>query len=210
MAESHTRVRSPGACGVNCCRLTLVLAGLVILFGLSGCASVITSSYPAQEKVERGEVSVGPVVGYDYDLKHLAGNRFELTRTPLCQELVEKKKISMKQPRGVYAAVAEVPFFGLGLVDWVWADAIAQGSRRVELLGKEPTDKEVVCGDQAVAPNEKLRLQFPLQGQFETLAVDADGRVDLTPALKKHPNFSSVNVFVQTDSGLKYLTTLYR
>ena len=196
-----------GRCGRTTARF---LGMLLLLLGLSGCASMITSTYPAQERVEEGQVTVGPIVGHDFELQHVDGNRFKLFKTPLCRELVEKKRITKKQTRGVYAAMAEVPFFGLGLVDWVWADALSENSQETRVLGREPTGRSVVCGDRVVAAHERLVLQFPVQGSFEGLQVDGQGHVDLSPALHRHPHFSSVNVFVNVHPGLKYLTTLFR
>ncbi len=200
-------------CSCWMCGTAKALALLLLAIVVSGCASAITTvSPPYTKEVEEDTHVVEEVSGYDYDLQRLPpGYSYQLHRVPLCAEKASMKKISRKQPRGFVFALAEMPLYGLGLLDWMYAVRIAEASEEVLDTWQEPTNKLFPCGDREPAPGQTVVLQTPRQVQEPRVLVETEekGELRLSSVLSEHFQFGLVNVFVLCDGDLKYLRSIY-
>ncbi len=196
---------------ISCLKLAIALG--VLALAASGCASAITAASPPYTKeVEQGTHVEDEVRSYEYDLKSLSPvYSFQLHRTPLCPEKARMQRISRKQPRGFVLALAEMPLYGLGLLDWLYAKSISEESEEVLDTWLEPTDKLMPCGEPELASGEVVILQTPREIDVpqKTVHTDSEGKLELESVLVDHFRFGLVNLFVLSDGDLKYLRSIY-
>ena len=189
-----------------------VAALLVLLSSIvfsTGCASILTATFPPTSKVKEGQVITGEPDGYSYEVEKLKGNTFQLDKTPFCPELIERYKVEQKQLRGVWLAWTYIPALGLGYFDWIYADGIASASRHVTKTEEVPTGVRRKCGPKAVAANEEVFVQVPSLREFKSLQTNGRGKLDLAPITEQYQNFISLNLFVTRQDRLQYVSTLY-
>lgn len=194
-------------------RLILALALAVLACAASGCASGLTSiSRPYTKDLEEGRQVGEKPQSYRYELRKLPPlHAYQLFRTPLCPELQEMKRISRKQPRGFVLALAEMPLYGLGLLDWLYAKSISERSEQVLDTWLEPTSRLVPCGEEEAAPRQTVVLQSPrgIKEPRITVRTDEEGKLQLRSLFEEHFRFGLINIFVFCDGDLKYLRSLY-
>lgn len=188
----------PGGVGMLC----------ILLLLFSGCATLITSAFPPEHSVRYGEKRIGKVAAFRYRLEQDGRTSFVLERAPLCPEVQEKLAVSKKRMRGVLLAIAETPFFGLGLADLLLADITAKNSETTKAVGTVPTGKLLPCGVFSAFAQAKLMIQIPELDLNLFRFTDAKGRVDLGDLVQKF-RFHSLNIFVVENEDFHYLTTLY-
>ncbi len=155
---------------------------LIFSFCVSGCSSFLTYVGPAKSELKNGETIAGDFSKFDYDY-HAMGNRIVVEKTPMCNEKIEKLRVTAKQRRGLYLAILEMPFFGLGLFDMLRSYAIVEQSRRVEKLGTYDTGETVACGTPQPADEEVLIIQNAEAGLDRRAPTNAEGVVDLDEVL---------------------------
>ena len=189
------------------------IAALLILLCMTvfsnGCASIFTATFPPVSKVKKGRVVSGEPEGYKYNVQKVRENIFEVKKTPMCPELIERYRVEKKQLRGVWLAALYIPVLGLGYYDWVYADGIAKSSKKVTKIGEVSTGVRRECGNQTLASNEEMIVQIPSLAAYETISTNEKGKVDMSPVTREYRNFISLNLFAVKEEGLKYATTLY-
>jgi len=159
----------------RCCIILLVVTTM-------GCSSVLTYLGPLKSELKDGDTTVGEFSYYQYDY-HAIKNTISLNKIPMCQQMKQKLRVMQKQRRGLYMALLEMPFFGLGLFDMLRSYAIVDDSRRVIPLAKYPTGEAVECGKKMPAANETLIIKNKERGIEATAQTDPTGEVDLSKVL---------------------------
>lgn len=194
-------------------RTISTIAALLVLLSAtvfsSGCASILTASFPPQSEVKKGKVTTGEPDGYDYQVKKEGDRSFQLDKTPMCPELIEEYKVEKKQLRGVWLAWIYMPALGLGYFDWMYADAIANASKQSTKIGEVPTGVRRKCGSTMAAANERVFVQIPSLTEFKALKTNEKGKLDMTAVTQQYRNFISLNLFVPKQDRLQYVSTLY-
>ena len=165
----------------RCCIILLVATTM-------GCSSVLTYLGPLKSELKDGDTTVGDFSHYQYDY-HAIKNTISLKKIPMCAQMRQKLRVMQKQRRGLYMALLEMPFFGLGLFDMLRSYAIVDESRRVIPLAKYPTGEAVQCGKKMPAANETLIIENPEKGIEAAAKTDQTGVVDLSKVL---PDVSGV------------------
>jgi len=165
----------------RCCIILLVAATM-------GCSSVLTYLGPLKSELKDGDTTVGNFSHYQYDY-HAIKNTISLKKIPMCEQMRQKLRVMQKQRRGLYMALLEMPFFGLGLFDMLRSYAIVDESRRVIPLAKYPTGEAAQCGKKMPAANETLIIENPEKGIEAAAKTDQTGVVDLSKVL---PDVSGV------------------
>ena len=165
----------------RCCIILLVATTM-------GCSSVLTYLGPLKSELKDGDTTVGDFSHYQYDY-HAIKNTISLKKSPMCEQMRQKLRVMQKQRRGLYMALLEMPFFGLGLFDMLRSYAIVDESRRVIPLAKYPTGEAVQCGKKMPAANETLIIENPEKGIEAAAKTDQTGVVDLSKVL---PDVSGV------------------
>lgn len=191
----------------------MVIALGALAFAASGCASTITAVAPPYTKEVEKNTSLGNETrSYEYELISLPPiHSFQLRRIPLCAEKRRMQRISRKQPRGFILAMAEMPLYGLGLLDWLYAKSISKESEEVLDTWLEPTNKLMPCGEAEPAPGEVVILQTPrgIEEPQKKMHTAPKGKLELKSVLRDHFGFGLVNLFVLSDGDLKYLRSIY-
>jgi hypothetical protein len=162
--------------------------------------------------VEEGTEVTEEIRSYEYELKNLSPvYSYQLHRTPLCAEKVRMQRISRKQPRGFVLALAEMPLYGVGLLDWLYAKSISEESEEVLDTWLEPTNKRIPCGETEPAPGQTVIVHTPrgIEEPQKTVHTDPEGKLELRSLLRDHFGFGLVNLFVLCDEDLKYLRSIY-
>ncbi|GEM_PF-1076977 len=189
------------------------VAALLILLSATvfstGCASILTASFPPTSEIKKGKVTTGEPDGYSYEIEEVKADTFQLDKAPLCPELIERYKVEQKQLRGVWLAWTYIPALGLGYFDWIYADGIASSSRNVTMIEEVPTGVRRKCGPEKVAANEKVFVQIPGLREFKALNTNDRGELDLAPITEQYRDFISLNLFVTRQDRLQYVSTLY-
>ncbi|MFP4392884.1 MAG: hypothetical protein ACLFOA_08240 [Desulfohalobiaceae bacterium] len=187
------------------------LLGLPLLLLLTqGCASTYTAVAPSHTHQEKKDTSLGDPEDYTYKLQEQTNKySYKVYKSPLCPELVHIQEITKKRPRGFLFAVAEMPLYGLGLVDWVLAHAIAQESEQTNKTWKEPTGRVIQCGAKQPAPRQKILLQLPRREEQLVQRTDKEGLLHLHSCLQNYSGEGQVNLFVIFGEDIKYLSTIY-
>lgn len=187
------------------------LVAVFLLLPLTGCATIMTAAAPPEMEVEPGEKVAGSPAGFHYKMER-EGNEFDLQRTPLCREIAENKEVYKKRVRGVIFAVCEIPIFGLGLVDWAVAGAIANSSETTWKITREKTGKVIVCGRDEPAAGKKIILQLSDASLLPPVITDDKGGFNLDKSIKSARGYDYINMFLKYDDRIDYLSTipLYR
>ena len=167
-----------------------------------GCSSVLTYMGPLKSELKDGETSVGELSHYSYDY-HVIKNTIFLKKIPMCHQMQQKLRVMQKQRRGLYMAILEMPFFGLGLFDMLRSYAIVEDSRRVIPLAKYKTGETVECGKKKPAANEPLILRNEEKGieekavtsdtgvlELNEIFPDVSGVLELQIQVEAQPSFS--------------------
>jgi hypothetical protein len=196
---------------VSCLARTILL--FVLAFAASGCASALTTVSRPYTKDVRESTRIGEEISsYKYVLRSLPPmHTYQLHRNPLCAEMARMKKISRKQPRGFILALAEMPLYGLGLLDWLYAKSISRTSEKVLDTWQEPTSKLFPCGPKEPAPHEVVVLQTPRRTAEPQMTVKTDeqGKLRLRSVLRDRFRFGLINMFVLCEGDLKYVRSFY-
>ena len=168
----------------------------------TGCSSVLTYLGPLKSEMVDGDTSVGEFSHYTYDY-HAIKNTIFLKKVPMCHQMQQKLRVMEKQRRGLYIALLEMPFFGLGLFDMLRSYAIVEESRKVIPLAKYKTGEVVQCGKKTAAGSEPLIIRNVDKG-IEKKAVtnetgvlalnkifpDVSGALELQIQVEAKPSFS--------------------
>lgn len=155
---------------------------ILILATTMGCSSVLTYLGPLKSELKDGETTVGDLSHYQYGY-HAIKNTITLKKIPMCDQMRQKLRVMQKQRRGLYMALLEMPFFGLGLFDMLRSYAIVDESRRVLPLAKYPTGETVQCGKEMPAADESLIIKNEEKGIEVRAKTDPSGEVDLSMVL---------------------------
>jgi|GEM_PF-1462171 len=150
----------------------------LLVFGISGCSSVLTYLGPVKTEIVDGESYKGDIVEYDYNLT-AENDRLHFTKSPLCKKIVQKVAVSKKEQRGYSLALLEMPLFGLGLFDMLRAHAIVEDSRRVEPLEKKFDGELVFCHGSQPASNETFIIKDEARSFEISARTDNEGIIDL-------------------------------
>jgi hypothetical protein len=149
-------------------------------------------------KLEDGEKSVGEFAKYKYS-GGITSNVIYLEKTPQCFEIAEKVRVSQKQVLGRSFAIAELLFFGLGLVDMANAEAVSEVSRNVTPLAKYNTGKFVTCGKKEPAANEMLVIEDKQRTFHKQAATDTNGNLDLASVLYDEDRVLNLSIRLASD-----------
>ncbi len=175
-----------------------ILCVFILVFCLSGCSSVLTYLGPVQHELADGETFTGDLVEYDYEV-YGDNSRLHFMKTPMCKKIVEKVRVSKKQRRGLYLAVLELPFFGLGLLDMLRSYAIVEESRRVEPVGRFETGEQLACNGREPAANEIFIIKDNVKDLNVTAETDSKGNLDLKTVLPENFGPASFEIFPEAD-----------
>ena len=175
---------------------------IILIVCCMGCSSVLTYLGPLKSELKNGDTSVGELSHYSYDY-HAIKNTIFLTKIPMCHQMQQKLRVMQKQRRGLYMALLEMPFFGLGLFDMLRSYAIVEDSRRVIPLAQYKTGETVKCGKKMPAANEPLILRNEEKGieakavtsdtgvlELNEIFPDATGVLELQIQVEAQPSFS--------------------
>lgn len=167
-----------------------------------GCSSALTYLGPLKSEMVDGDTSVGEFSHYKYDY-HAIKNTIFLKKVPMCHQVKQKLRVMKKQRRGLYMALLEMPFFGLGLFDMLRSYAIVEESRKVIPLAKYKTGEVVQCGKETAAGGEALIIRNEDKGIEKTAVTsetgmlalnnvfpEVSGVLDLQIQLESEPSFS--------------------
>jgi hypothetical protein len=177
-------------------------------FFLNGCATILTTSFPPQDTFEKGEISMGEQINFNYAFTKNK-NTFTLYKTPLCKEQIETIKVTQKRLRGIIPAIFEIPLYGLGIADWVTADLYSRQTRTTEKTGFENTGKIKKCGEPTVVPYADLILQFTDSGSVKHAQTDMNAQFDMNSLLPASAK-TQINIFVNDNKRISYITTIDR
>ncbi len=182
---------------------------LILLLPLlnASCATVLTTSFPPEDSFDTGVVSVGERISSQYHLEKNETN-YTLFKTPLCKEETEKVQVTKKRLRGIIPAICEIPLYGLGIADWIVADLYSRGTETRKAVGKQATGNIVTCGDNTIASNTDLILQFSDSDMVVHAKTNGDGHINLESALDKGGFNRQVNIFVRLPATTYYVTTI--
>ncbi|MGM0453774.1 MAG: hypothetical protein ACQERN_11475 [Thermodesulfobacteriota bacterium] len=171
---------------------------VLLMISVSGCSSVLTYFGPLKSKLADGDTHVGEFAEYDYQLQGQFGILY-VAKTPMCKQLVQKLRVAQKQRRGVYMAIIEMPFFGLGLFDLLRSYAIVEESRKVEPLARYHTGKLMACNGQQPAAEESFVIRNKARQISITAKTNAEGALNLAAVLPD--DFSSGTLEIQPESA---------
>lgn len=177
----------------------ILMVGLVLC--LSGCASILTGLSPRQSKIVEGEKTVGSLATYDYQFD-IRSDKIFLSRIPLCNETVKTVRVAQKREIGYISALLEMPFFGLGLLDIINANAISEASRQEYPLGTFNTGKLLACGLPEPAVNETLIIRDPTHRLSRNVSTGKNGVVDLKEALSDVKGVRRLEIYLAADPGV--------
>jgi hypothetical protein len=173
---------------------------LVMAFLMSGCASFLTYMSPVQSEMVVKEKKAGDVKSYTYRYD-VNANKIYLTKRPICSEMAEVERVAQKREIGYSPAMAEMLFFGLGLVDIVTANGIAENSRQVYPLGEYDTGKVMACGKVRPASNETLIIESKHPRLYRKVNTDGNGMVDLDNVLSDITGAVDVTIYPESDQA---------
>ena len=179
-------------------RLILTLSLVVCL---TGCASILTGLSPRQSKIIEGGKTVGSLETYDYQFD-IRSDKIFLSRIPLCNETVKTVRVAQKREIGYISALLEMPFFGLGLLDIINANAISEASRQEYPLGSFNTGKLLTCGKPEPAVNETIVIQDPAHQLSRDVSTGKNGVVDLKQALSGVREVRHLKIYLAADPGV--------
>ncbi len=162
--------------------VTQVALMILLAISVSGCATTLTLLNPARSEIVKGDIKTGPFSHYTYGYQ-IMDNTILLTRTPQCNEMATAYKVTKKTEIGYGPAMLEMPFFGLGLIDLLNANAIADNSKKTEPLADIETGKVLACGAPEPAADVPLVIQNKKKNISLTAATDENGKLDLNSVL---------------------------
>lgn len=171
---------------------------VLLMISVSGCSSVLTYFGPLKSNLADGDTHVGEFAEYDYQLQGRVDILY-VTKTPMCKQLVQKLRVAKKQRRGVYMAIIEMPFFGLGLFDLLRSYAIVEESRKVEPLARYHTGKLIACNGRQPAAEESFVIRNEARQINITAETNARGALNLAEVLPD--DFSSGSLEIQPESA---------
>lgn len=157
-------------------------AVIVIAVSCSGCAAVVTHMGPLKSELKDGEAETGEFDHYSYSYT-AEDNMVYLEKTPMCEQVREKIRVMKKKRRGLYFILAEIPLYGLGLVDMIYTYSISEHSRKEVPLAKYGTGTFAECGRKRPASGETLLIRNYREGIKERAETGEDGSVDLDEML---------------------------
>lgn len=175
----------------------------------SGCATILTCSFPKVKDTLKGEKIIGDQVDYHYSLTE-SKDTLVLQRQPLCSEKIKIINVEKHQLHGVIPAMVEIPFFGLGIFDLVIAGSVSRATMVESDGGTIKSSEVVVCGDYAPVPNKVLIIQFPESFTISHLTTDEKGGVPISAILALQKKDAQFNIFVKDNNGLSYVKTFER
>ena len=184
----------------------LVVIVTVLAMLANGCASSMTSCAPRLTTVQEGETFTSGTQALRFDAsltmdrKHLM-----VTQTAICREMVSRESVSRKKLHGVFPAVIEIGFFGLGILDLVMANSIVKESEVRTPLEAIPTGNMLPCGNIQPAAYQQVILQFSDSDALVYALTDENGMINPETALTMDRKRTAyVNVFVRTGSAKRF------
>lgn len=172
----------------------------LLVFCTSGCSSVLTRLGPVQHELADGETYVGDFVAYDYNVTGENSHLF-FSKIPMCEKVVQKVRVSQKQRRGLYLAVLELPFFGLGLLDMMHSYAIVEESRKVVPVARFEAGEQVACNGSQPAANEIFIIKYVVKHLNVTAETDSNGNLDLKTVLPENFGPAEFEIYPETNPG---------
>lgn len=172
----------------------------------SGCATVLTVAYPPLEETRQGETKPGGQVAFHYVMSEEKESLL-LQKQPLCSQEIKIVKVKRKQLHGVIPAMVEIPFFGLGIADLVFAGVFARATVEESDGGYVKGSDMMICGDLVFAPNEDLVIQFPTSTDVKHMKTDEKGMIPLKSLEILPKGETSFNVYVKEEKGVSYVKT---
>lgn len=177
---------------------------MVCLSLSSGCATILTQSYPAVKENVKGEAVQGDTVGYNYSLSEKAGD-WLLVKQAICRENFKTTDVTRKKLHGVIPAVFEIPFFGFGLLDLVTAGVYARATVEEHPGEIVPGTRIYDCGDVQPAPDKTLFVQYPGSLTSREFRSGPDGAVNMNEIRPSDDRDRGWIVFVRDPDGLHYV-----
>lgn len=178
--------------------------GIILLVVTTmGCSSVLTYLGPLKSELKDGETSVGDFSHYKYDYHAIKSNIY-IKKTPMCEQMRQKLRVMQKQRRGLYMALIEMPFFGLGLFDMLRSYAIVDESRREIPLAKYRTGEAVQCGKKMPAADEPLIISNEELGIEARAKTDPAGEVDLSRVLPDVSGIVELEIQLEQKPGFSF------
>lgn len=173
----------------------------------SGCATVLTQSFPPVTEIKRGESIPGDVTGYTYTVSETKDG-LTLMRQPLCRENIQITEVKRKRLHGVMWAVLEIPFYGLGIADLVTAGVYTRAT--MEETPKDPIPGTMVspCGDIEPAPDLPVVIQYPSSLTKIHMRTDQNGKIPFSAIKREDEQDNRLTLFVDDPKGLYYVKSL--
>jgi hypothetical protein len=181
---------------------------VVLLLGISGCTSFITSQGSLMSRLEDGKKTTGEFSKYQYS-GSLRGNIGHLEKTPMCSVMIEKMRVAQKQERGRVFSWVEMVILGLGYIDIVNTQAVIEESKKVVPLAKFESSEIIACGEKEPAANEEIVLfvrpeiigDVVPKSYYKTVWTDEQGTIDFNKVFKDDTRILNLTARLATDES---------
>lgn len=186
---------------------TLFMAALLICCVFtSGCATVLTHSFPPVTETIKGESIQGDIIGYTYSVSETKDG-LTLMRQPLCREKIQITEVKRKQLHGVMGALIEIPFFGFGILDLATAGVYSKMT--LEEIPKDPIPGSELspCGDMEPVPDFPVVIQYPASVTTKHLQTGQNGEISYSTITPLDMPDNRLTLFVRDSNGLHYVTS---
>lgn len=179
----------------------MIIAALC--FCTMSCGSILTHMSPLRSRLVT-ETSVKPPSGVQYTCE-LGKTKIYLTRSPSCPESARTSRVAKKSSEwALPIACAELPLFGLGLVDMATMYGIAEDSKVEYLLGNYDTELSIPCGKSEAASGETMVIENDTRGIYHEVMTDDSGIIDLVPILGASRDKQEFRVYLKSDPTVSF------
>lgn len=174
----------------------------------SGCATVLTHSFPPVTETKKGESIQGDITGYTYSVSETKDG-LTLMRQPLCREKIQITEVKRKQLHGVMGALLEIPFFGLGIFDLVTAGVYTKVT--LEEIPKDPIPGSGLspCGDMEPVPDFPVVIQYPASVTTKHIQTGQNGEISFGTITPLDMPDNRLTLFARDSYGLHYVTSFH-
>lgn len=190
-------------------RAFYIIAFLAVTLWSSGCATILTHTYPPVTETRQGESIQGDQAGHNYVVSR-EQDTMVLMSQPLCREKIQMTEIKRKQLRGVIGAIIEIPLFGLGILDLVTAGVYSKATRVETPIDPIPGPMVSPCGDFGPAPGIAVVVQYPDSLSSKVLQTGKKGQIAIADIKPEDKTETRLTLFIRDDKGLHYVKSLDR